>query len=474
MMKLYILLLSICLIIFISNGHDFAHQDNRVEKAEECVRSCGEECEQLKKQYCKDHPYSGCALDVFCWCNGCEIYNAKWCEYEGYLGCAEGALGSYKSCIKNCQAKREAGQDVSTCWQECNEEFIEAVNYCKDGPCANFCQEEGYQTGEWAKYTQEYGWDSCHCEGKIEEPSKIAALSEELDPALFPDEEGEELTEEEEISSEEKQMASDEIRKEKSVDKTQQKAPYKRRTHFSEWLFGFGKKVREKVGYVKALKNREEVLVFNEKDGEWYRVGVMMPLYAGDKIRTGPNSKIKVCIENRSTGGDDIIDIRPNTIFNVPGLPDKPAKISQGSLYYAYKMFRRSFYAISRTIEDRVTGYEPPFEVKTPTVVIGPRGTEFFISHDPMIMRDTVMVMEGEVEVTGSTNVVLKAGEQIKAYHSDLGVIEELDITQWNEVTEQDWDKEYPLIIIIIAVIIVLIAVGAFFYWKKIRRAYIQ
>lgn len=132
--------------------------------ADECVDSCNKICEQTKGEYCNKYNYSGCALDVFCWCNVCVIYDTKWCPYyPEFRGCAEGAKGKYRSCIENCQAKREAAQDVSTFWQECNTEFDEAVIECKQQPCKDFCSSKGFDNGEWARYTQEYGWDSCYC-----------------------------------------------------------------------------------------------------------------------------------------------------------------------------------------------------------------------------------------------------------------------------------------------------------------------
>ncbi len=133
-------------------------------KAEECAETCGETCEEKKGEYCRKHEYSGCALDVFCWCNSCAIYDAKWCpDYAGFIGCAEGVKGKYKGCIENCQSKRESGGDVSTCWADCNKEFDSGIVECKQDPCEEFCASKGYDKGEWAKYTGEYGWDSCYC-----------------------------------------------------------------------------------------------------------------------------------------------------------------------------------------------------------------------------------------------------------------------------------------------------------------------
>ena len=134
------------------------------DKGKECAAACNKICDEKKRAYCDKYGYSGCALDIFCWCNVCGIYDTKWCpNYYGYLGCAEGTKGAYRSCIESCQSKREAGANVSTCWADCNAEFTDAIIECKQEPCKLFCESRGFSGGEWARYTSEFGWDSCYC-----------------------------------------------------------------------------------------------------------------------------------------------------------------------------------------------------------------------------------------------------------------------------------------------------------------------
>lgn len=135
------------------------------EKADQCIDECNKICEQTKYDYCREFEYSGCALDVFCWCNACgHVYNPRWCRYSEYIGCAEGALATFRGCIDGCNAKRRAAQDVSTCWNDCNDElFTQLGNPCKDEPCLDFCQDKDFDLGVWAKYTAKYSWDSCAC-----------------------------------------------------------------------------------------------------------------------------------------------------------------------------------------------------------------------------------------------------------------------------------------------------------------------
>jgi len=45
------------------------------DKGASCADDCNRLCEQTKAGYCEKFGYSGCALDVFCWCNACAIYD---------------------------------------------------------------------------------------------------------------------------------------------------------------------------------------------------------------------------------------------------------------------------------------------------------------------------------------------------------------------------------------------------------------
>lgn len=154
-------ILILALLILLTSQSLALTSEECVETGQQCAQDCEAICGQTKADYCEKFDYSGCALDVFCWCNACGIYDTKWCpQYPDYLSCAEGVKGTYRGCIENCQSKREGGQDVSTCWADCNEELNNKIIDCKQGPCQEFCTEKGFSNGEWAKYTQEYGWDS--------------------------------------------------------------------------------------------------------------------------------------------------------------------------------------------------------------------------------------------------------------------------------------------------------------------------
>jgi hypothetical protein len=238
----------------------------------------------------------------------------------------------------------------------------------------------------------------------------------------------------------------------------------------------------EKAGFVKCVKNKQYIRLFKPKSGKWVRVGVHMGLYPGDRIRTGPDSKVKVIIFTPQ-GTQDVIDIRPNTLFEVPG-------VREIDMYGKTPRILRVPKGIIKTIIRRIKGEKPSFYIKTPTVVLGVRGTEFIVGHDPDTMRDFVMVVEGEVEVTSQDNkttLVVKPGEQLEAVDGVLGQIQQLDENRWSELTSDldDWDETdedastpTTLILLLAAGLIPIVAVGvvalaavaAIIYFIKKRR----
>jgi hypothetical protein len=176
-----------------------------VEDKTACYEECDKLCGKKKYDYCRTYEYSGCALDVFCDCNKCDfLYDPKWSPAEGYDACAAGPIGNYETCINSCQSDRESGNDVSTCWNDCNNELNEGLFPCKDKQCATSCTAQGYEEGKWAYYTSSGGYDTCSCEGvkSTSTPStthtittlttSIPDVEADIDPELFPDEEAEE------------------------------------------------------------------------------------------------------------------------------------------------------------------------------------------------------------------------------------------------------------------------------------------
>ncbi len=410
--------------------------DNCEGKAEVCVADCNDECGLLKWDYCQEHDYSGCALDVFCYCNVCKIYDSKWCpEYNDYRACVEGIKGTYISCIESCQASREAGLDVSTCWNDCNKVFEDDIIECKQDPCHEFCIEKGYETGKWARYTQEYGWDSCLCENKVRDEVKDP---EPLDiPKAYHD-----LV-----------VVEEETPKEKPGLFTTLKDKIK-------WLFTKQEKIKKtRSGMIRAIKNKKEVKIFRENKKKWYPVGISTPLYPGDILRIGPNGRAQLRLWE-SDVNSYIVDLLPNTLYSVPDPNDR-----YSGKYPVSVLIK----GVVKTVIRRLRGQKSDFYIKTPTVVLGIRGTEFILGHDNETKTDRIMVYEGVVDINNET--IVEAGEQIKFYNGVPGNIEPLDEEEWNTLTEEDWDQVYSPSIFTIPIvkigIVILLGGTTYFFLKK-------
>jgi hypothetical protein len=451
----------------------------------ECAEQCEQICGQERYDYCREFEYSGCALDVFCWCNVCGIYDAKWCPMTGFLGCASGAKGAYTSCVDGCNSKLRAGQDVSTCWADCNTEFDTAVQACKDALCPEFCQGEGFTTGSWARYTEDYGWDSCYCEGEVEEDFENVAFPTEDDSDAdgIPDrqdwcpyDEGESTANG--CPDGDLDGVPDEGDKCPNEYGTWEYAGCKKTGMdiFAEtpyafkdwvvWLFTKqGSAGNKNRGFIKALKNKEGVRIFRPSIKKWIRVGAGTQIFEEDRILTRSDSRVKVIIFDDFDNTQNVVDILPNTLFEAP------------SSYDRYKGERPIVHVIKgviKTIKRRVSGDKPGFYVKTPTVCVGVRGTEFIVAHDPDTEKDTVMVIEGKVQVNGTTTMNLEPGQQVEAAGGVLSQAQLLDEARRDELTGEleDWDEtaEEPEVIFPFDILaVVLLVAAALFFFLKIR-----
>ncbi len=431
------------------------------EDAVACAEECEKECNQKKYDYCRTYEYSGCALDVFCDCNKCALYDSRWCPKEGYMACIGGPITSYESCIKTCQSDFEAGNDVSTCWRDCNDELGVSLIPCKDGQCAKSCTADGYEKGEWAYYIPGQGYDTCACEGEktdVSEPPLDVTeppldVMESSEPQPFPED-----TDTPKPGSIEDPFRGywDYCTVENSI-----------KDMITYWFTSEENTGRKgTVGFVKAVTDKKHIDLY--RNGKYYRVSTQTPLFPGDRFRTGPNSMMKLILTN-TDGTENVIYVRPNSLFEV-----------EGTRYEDYDdsiRIVKAMGSIVATIKRRVSGKKPNFYVKTPGVVLGIRGTEFYLEYNTTTNETRLMVKEGVVEITGETIASVKTGEQILVENDILGEIEELNASEWNRITEQDWDEvgregffTIPAVKVLIGAIILAGGVYTFKKFSKKKR----
>jgi hypothetical protein len=113
------------------------------------------------------------------------------------------------------------------------------------------------------------------------------------------------------------------------------------------------------------------------------------PLYLGDKVRTKPGATAKVTIFNAE--GEDSVDLAPETMLEIPDVPENAQQVSWVG------MFSEKLGQITAEVTPRAPppGQTHSFNVRTPTVVAGVRGTNFNVDYDHMNRTSFVRLNRG-------------------------------------------------------------------------------
>lgn len=100
------------------------------------------------------------------------------------------------------------------------------------------------------------------------------------------------------------------------------------------------------------------------------------PLYLGDRVRTAAGASAKVTILNAA--GEDSVDLGGETMLEIPDVPENADQVSWVG------MFSETLGQITAEITPRAPppGQTHSFNVRTPTVVAGVRGTNFNVDYD--------------------------------------------------------------------------------------------
>ena len=81
-----------------------------------------------------------------------------------------------------------------------------------------------------------------------------------------------------------------------------------------------------------------------------------------------------------------------------------------------------------------------PFIVRTPTVHVGVRGTEFILQHDPRTNISSVYLTEGELVIWSNfveESLSLSPGQKITADKKGLGEVQHLSQAEWDNLNEE-------------------------------------
>ena len=183
-------------------------------------------------------------------------------------------------------------------------------------------------------------------------------------------------------------------------------------------------------GKIKYPKGRVELYAaaFNKWKGP---ITGEFPVYAGDRVRTGPESSAVVFISTAS-GAEDRIDVMADSIVEVPALSTESGANSIGQ--HPYLELGEGTIRCTTNRPPPPGNQEPsPFNVRTPTVSLGTRGTEFILRHDSSRKMDFVFLRQGRLEVRAENETKeLKAGEQLYSQGGRLSPVSRLDARVWD------------------------------------------
>ena len=149
---------------------------------------------------------------------------------------------------------------------------------------------------------------------------------------------------------------------------------------------------QEKAGYIKLVGgNKKAIHVWRSSKLKWVLGGKQTPLYAGDKVRTGAGAKAKVVLLSKK-GEEDFVDVRPDTVLEIPDIPENEGGTSWVG------MFSNAVGSMLASVKRRISG-DNGFNVKTPTVVAGVRGTQFDVKYDGKKRKTWIGLREGTLNV---------------------------------------------------------------------------
>ena len=127
----------------------------------------------------------------------------------------------------------------------------------------------------------------------------------------------------------------------------------------------------------------------------WQGASIGLPVFVGDRLRTGANGRGKVVFQD-----DSVLDLAPNTELAVEKqLFDPPTQHFQSLLRLAKGKIRA-------WVSDYYHEPHARYEVETPTAVIGVRGTEFIVLYDVATELTEVVGVDGQVDVSGKLAVI--------------------------------------------------------------------
>lgn len=176
-------------------------------------------------------------------------------------------------------------------------------------------------------------------------------------------------------------------------------------------------KVRAKVSGCEG-----EAFVFSATFQKWKGpVSSGLPLFANDVLLTTSRGYCQLTVYSKT--GADTVDVGTDTMFMIGDNSPMP---EQSFLTHLYEGIIRIFHGTSNKAQ-------PPIVFRTVTLSTGARGTDYLLMHDKDTKSSTVIVHDGQVDVsTDATGYILSEGDSL-SYDAEV-------ISQ-TTVSREDWES---------------------------------
>ncbi|MFQ5667020.1 MAG: FecR domain-containing protein [Candidatus Binatia bacterium] len=127
----------------------------------------------------------------------------------------------------------------------------------------------------------------------------------------------------------------------------------------------------------------------------WQNASIGVPVFPGDRLRTGPNDQAKIVFRD-----DSVLDLAPATVLTVDTQVFDPASHRFASLLRVAKGKIRCW------VSEYYRHPRARYEVETPTAIARVGGTEFVVLHDSTAGFTDIVGVDGTVEVVGKLAVL--------------------------------------------------------------------
>ena len=205
-----------------------------------------------------------------------------------------------------------------------------------------------------------------------------------------------------------------------------------------------------------------------QPDGTIKNISSLSDLEKGGEIIVGPGSTMIITLNDGSEITLTNFDLIETQIRIMSELFDKANQLIDKGIN-EFNLLQGKFKAkVIKRLGQK-------FTVRTPNAVTSVRGTEFIVTHDPDINITNVYLKEGVVDVDNLHGKIiqLQVGESVSVDSDGKTVVSELNIDEWDELSNKEVAENLNLIpvkkptSIYAWIISLMIIIGGWYMYKK-------